>query len=77
MQSEAEAAEPGTQHHPIFQRPSARSQLIPKLLVLAIRDIRKFNIFQMALAEDALLLCRRQFVPSLVLPHVVSSQRES
>ena len=53
------------------------SQPIPKLLVLAIRDIRKFNIFQMALAEDALLLCRRQFVPSLVLPHVVSSQRES
>jgi hypothetical protein len=53
------------------------SQPIPKLLVLAIRDIRKFNIFQMALAEDALLLCRRQFVPSLVLPHIVSSQRES
>jgi hypothetical protein len=28
-------------------------------------------------AENPLLLRRRQFVPSLVLPHVVGSQRES
>lgn len=77
MQSEAEAAEPGTQHHPIFQRPSARSQPIPKLLVLAISDVRKLDVFQMPNAENPLLLRRRQFVPSLVLPHVVGSQRES
>jgi hypothetical protein len=53
------------------------SQPIPKLLVLAISDIRKLDIFQMPNAENPLLLCRRQFVASFVLPHVVGSQRES
>jgi hypothetical protein len=52
------------------------SQPIPKLLVLTISNVRKLDILLM-LPENPLLLRRRQLVPSLVLPHVVGSQRES
>ena len=62
--------------NPILQHLSARSQPIPKLLVLAIGNVRKLDIFQMPNAENSLLLRRRQFIPTLVLPHVVGPQRE-
>jgi len=56
-----------------FNIPFAHSQSIPEPFVLAVSDIRKLDVLQVSLTEYSLLLCRRQLVSSLVLPHVVGS----